>query len=313
MARGTGLRRARPATDGRTQRVRARRQARLRALFPGLAREDEGDDAPGWLRWAFACVRSRAFCLAPERFAFVPFLDLVRPCSCEKRLYAGALERAAEAGAPRQANHAAEPAAAYREAGGAVELVARAPLAPGEQATISYSGARGCAPPAGFRMGRSTCGIPGRSPARGAALTGAGAARARFTNQRCMTQYGFVVEGNAADRLDLPRPGCAPGRSFGLGRSHKPGRQAVVPLAHRVVPLAHRRDAVWRPSRSARACDDAPMYGFALHFTQEGCLLKAACHAGAPAHELGRAAGRRRACRWRACSCCWATACSWMR
>ena len=94
-------------------------QARLRALFPGLAQE-EGGAAPGWLRWAFACVRSRAFRLGPERYAFVPFLDA--------------------------ANHAAQPRAAYSEAGGAVELVALAGgLAPGEQVTVSYSGGRGCA------------------------------------------------------------------------------------------------------------------------------------------------------------------------
>ena len=93
-------------------------QARLRALFPGLAQEDDGD-APGWLRWAFACVRSRAFRLGPERFAFVPFLDA--------------------------ANHAARPRAAYREGGGGVELVALAGLAAGEEVTISYCGGKGCA------------------------------------------------------------------------------------------------------------------------------------------------------------------------
>lgn len=31
---------------------------------------------PTWLQWAFACVRSRAFKLADECFAFVPFLDV---------------------------------------------------------------------------------------------------------------------------------------------------------------------------------------------------------------------------------------------
>ncbi|KAK9841856.1 hypothetical protein WJX81_007585 [Elliptochloris bilobata] len=128
-------------------------QARLRALFPGLAQE-AADGVPGWLHWAFACVRSRAFCLGPERFAFVPFLDA--------------------------ANHAVEPRAAYREAGGAVELVAlEGGLAAGQQVTISYSGGRG------------------------------------YTNQRFMMQYGFVLEGNMADRLALQLP-AAPGRATGL-------------------------------------------------------------------------------------------------
>lgn len=96
-----------------------RLQARLHTLFPGLAEEDDGA-APGWLRWAFACVRSRAFRLGPERYAFVPFLDA--------------------------ANHAPAPRAAYREAGGAVELVALAGgLAAGEEVTISYCGGTGCA------------------------------------------------------------------------------------------------------------------------------------------------------------------------
>jgi hypothetical protein len=57
----------------------------------------------------------------------------------------------------------------------------------------------------------------------------AGGARARFTNQRCMTQYGFVVEGNAADRLDLPSPGRVPGRPARLRRSHKPGGEPRCP------------------------------------------------------------------------------------
>lgn len=95
-------------------------QARLHVLCPGLMEDGSGGE-PGWLQWAFACVRSRAFCLGPDRFAFVPFLDV--------------------------ANHAAEPRGAFREAGDAVELVALAGgVEAGQQVTISYSGERGCLP-----------------------------------------------------------------------------------------------------------------------------------------------------------------------
>lgn len=43
---------------------------------------------PSWLQWGFACVRSRAFKLRDECFAFVPFLDLANHAldpSCDFR------------------------------------------------------------------------------------------------------------------------------------------------------------------------------------------------------------------------------------
>ena len=74
---------------------------------------------PTWLEWAFGCVRSRAFRLGPESFAFVPFLDA--------------------------ANHAAEPSCDFRLApdGSRVELVAVQEARAGEEATISYTGPQG--------------------------------------------------------------------------------------------------------------------------------------------------------------------------
>lgn len=50
-------------------------QERLRNLFPGLAAE-MGPELPSFFEWAFACVRSRAFRLSGDRYAFVPFLDI---------------------------------------------------------------------------------------------------------------------------------------------------------------------------------------------------------------------------------------------
>jgi hypothetical protein len=72
-----------------------------------------------WLQWGFGCVRSRAFQLRPDCFASVPLLDV--------------------------ANHAPDPSCGYRlsEGGGHVELVAMRQLAPGEEATISYTGPQG--------------------------------------------------------------------------------------------------------------------------------------------------------------------------
>ena len=49
-------------------------------------------DGPTWLQWGFGCVRSRAFRLADEHFAFVPLLDV--------------------------ANHAADPSCDFRCGGG---------------------------------------------------------------------------------------------------------------------------------------------------------------------------------------------------
>jgi hypothetical protein len=66
---------------------------RLRALFPQLMpdAEDEEEEGPGLLQWAYACVRSRAFFLGGNYFAYLPFLDM--------------------------ANHSSHPTAAYRPTG----------------------------------------------------------------------------------------------------------------------------------------------------------------------------------------------------
>lgn len=50
-------------------------QERLRQLFPGLA-DAMGPGLPTFFEWAFACVRSRAFRLNSQRYAFVPFADI---------------------------------------------------------------------------------------------------------------------------------------------------------------------------------------------------------------------------------------------
>ncbi len=52
-----------------------RLQERLRSLFSGLA-DEMGPGLPSFFEWAFACVRSRAFQLGEQRYAFVPFLDI---------------------------------------------------------------------------------------------------------------------------------------------------------------------------------------------------------------------------------------------
>ena len=59
-----------------------------RASWPAAAPAPAG--GPSWLQWGFACVRSRAFRLREDCFAFVPFLDL--------------------------ANHAADPSCDFRHA-----------------------------------------------------------------------------------------------------------------------------------------------------------------------------------------------------
>jgi hypothetical protein len=53
----------------------AAQQARLAGLFPGLAGA-ACEGGPSWLQWGFGCVRSRAFQLKQECFAFVPYLDV---------------------------------------------------------------------------------------------------------------------------------------------------------------------------------------------------------------------------------------------
>ncbi|KAL4451460.1 hypothetical protein ABPG75_007122 [Micractinium tetrahymenae] len=97
-------------------------QERLAGLFPGLAApmaESAAGPGPSWLQWGFACVRSRAFQLGDQFFAFAPFLDV--------------------------ANHEAEPTCDFRLSadGKAVELVAVKDLAVGQEATISYTGPQG--------------------------------------------------------------------------------------------------------------------------------------------------------------------------
>jgi hypothetical protein len=71
------------------------------------------------MQWALACVRSRAFQLSPDCFAFVPFLDA--------------------------ANHAAQPNANFRLSpdGRAVELVSLGAVEVTAEVTISYTGEAG--------------------------------------------------------------------------------------------------------------------------------------------------------------------------
>ncbi|KAI3436404.1 hypothetical protein D9Q98_005821 [Chlorella vulgaris] len=120
----------------------AAQQERLSTLFPGLS-GSMCEGGPSWLQWAFGCVRSRAFKLRDECFACVPYLDV--------------------------ANHHHDPSCDFRlnEQAGAVELVALRELQPGQEATISYTGAAG------------------------------------MTSQRLMAQYGFTPAGNPADRLQF--------------------------------------------------------------------------------------------------------------
>ena len=82
-------------------------QERLAGLFPG--------DVFEWVPWAFACVRSRAFALADDAFAFVPYLDLV--------------------------NHSEDPNCVFvqpESIGNPIRLAARRDVEPGEEITISY-------------------------------------------------------------------------------------------------------------------------------------------------------------------------------
>lgn len=58
---------------------------RLRELFPGLAvpmLDSVDDTTTTYLEWAFSCVRSRAFRLGQNIFAFVPFLDIANHADC---------------------------------------------------------------------------------------------------------------------------------------------------------------------------------------------------------------------------------------
>ncbi len=90
-------------------------QERLAGLFPGLATPMGNDSSTTFMQWGLACVRSRAFQLGKDRFAFVPFLDI--------------------------ANHSPAPNAAFRasESAAAIELVAITDVDPGQEAVISYT------------------------------------------------------------------------------------------------------------------------------------------------------------------------------
>lgn len=134
-------------------------------------------------------MRSRAFELRAECFAFVPFLDVANHeddpscdfrCECWLQLPASLPAGAAAALCPlatllwlRLSAHALAPTPTTTPRrlaadGASVELVAVRGLAAGQEATISYTG------PAGM------------------------------TNQRLMAQYGFVPRcGNRADRLQF--------------------------------------------------------------------------------------------------------------
>lgn len=50
-------------------------QQRLSGMFPDFA-DPMGEDLPTFMQWALACVRSRAFKVGAEAFAFLPFLDI---------------------------------------------------------------------------------------------------------------------------------------------------------------------------------------------------------------------------------------------
>ena len=97
---------------------------RLRGLFPGLsvAVDADGAGAGGctWLEYAFGLVRSRAFCLGDNHFAFVPVLDA--------------------------ANHAtSEPSADFQldTRSDSVVFFALKDIKAGEEVTISYTGRSG--------------------------------------------------------------------------------------------------------------------------------------------------------------------------
>ncbi|KAL4540889.1 hypothetical protein Ndes2526B_g05447 [Nannochloris sp. 'desiccata'] len=91
---------------------------RLRDLFPGLS-APLCENGPTYLEWAFACVRSRAFCLGQDIFAFIPFLDA--------------------------ANHNIDPNTNFEMSadGSTVNLVSLKEIKENEELTISYTGSIG--------------------------------------------------------------------------------------------------------------------------------------------------------------------------
>jgi hypothetical protein len=91
---------------------------RLRDLFPGLS-VPLCENGPTYLEYAFACVRSRAFRLGQDIFAFVPFLDAV--------------------------NHNIDPNTNFEMSvdGSTVNLVSLKEIKENEELTISYTGTLG--------------------------------------------------------------------------------------------------------------------------------------------------------------------------
>ena len=91
-----------------------KQKERLASLFPGLSKPIS-ENGPSWLEWAFSCVRSRAFALGPNIFAFIPFLDII--------------------------NHSQEPNSDFRLSSDkrSVELYAMSDITEGSQLSISYS------------------------------------------------------------------------------------------------------------------------------------------------------------------------------
>eukprot|EP01025_Chloroclados_australasicus_P031404 TRINITY_DN31767_c2_g1_i3.p1 TRINITY_DN31767_c2_g1~~TRINITY_DN31767_c2_g1_i3.p1 ORF type:complete len:361 (-),score=56.38 TRINITY_DN31767_c2_g1_i3:573-1655(-) len=96
-------------------------QKRLRDIlhYEALTTQRQADgDLPSLFEWAFACVRSRAFKLKDDYYAYIPFLDM--------------------------ANHSPEPNANYQyNQNGFVELVAVKDIKAKEEVTISYTGKYG--------------------------------------------------------------------------------------------------------------------------------------------------------------------------
>lgn len=101
--------------DDEMERKAKEQKERLRGLFPGLgvAMEDGG---PTWMEYAFGCVRSRAFSLGKDAYAFVPILDA--------------------------ANHALEPNAdfSFNPNTNSILLFAMENISAGDEITISYTG-----------------------------------------------------------------------------------------------------------------------------------------------------------------------------
>ncbi|GIM10040.1 hypothetical protein Vretimale_13795, partial [Volvox reticuliferus] len=150
----------------------AAQQARLTALFPELM-EPLAPDVPSWLQWAFACVRSRAFRVGADAFAFIPFLDFANHADGPTNDQRPPTVNGTPCRPTANADFCMTPTTSNDdergEGGGSFfELVALRDITPGEEVTICYSGPEG------------------------------------YTNQRYMAQYGFVPRGgNPADRIRL--------------------------------------------------------------------------------------------------------------